>query len=30
VFLENDEAQQLADVIERVEAYKCGKHLLGQ
>lgn len=30
VFLGNDEAQQLADVIERVEAYKCGKHLLGQ
>lgn len=30
VFMENDEAGQLAEVIKRVEELKCGKHLLGQ
>ena len=26
VFMDNDEAQQIADALERIEDFKCGKH----
>lgn len=26
VFVDNDEAQQIADALERIEDFKCGKH----
>jgi hypothetical protein len=26
IMLENDEAQQIADALNRIEDFKCGKH----